>query len=92
MIVGMQNQVVVDSHAMERGIKSGMGKGECSANLDNVNALIYIFAPQLWGNLYNRNNFLPFYVASSITLLSYIPFYLGLKAAEHEDAAHHEQQ
>ena len=77
--------MVVDSYAMERGVKTGMGKGECSANLDNVNALIYIFAPQIWGKLYNKNNFLPLYVAAFINLLSYIPFYLGLRAEEQED-------
>ena len=46
-IAGSQNAVVVDSYCMERGIQSGMGKGECSASLDNINVLIYIIAPQL---------------------------------------------
>ena len=40
------------------------GKGECSASLDNINVLIYVLAPQLWGYLYNKDHKLPLYVGA----------------------------
>ena len=85
LIAGSQNAVVVDSYCMERGVKCGMGKGECSASLDNINVLIYVLAPQLWGYLYNKDHKLPLYVGAFVTVLSQIPFYLGHKAAKYED-------
>ena len=44
-IAGSQNAVVVDSYCMERGIQSGMGKGECSASLDNINDFKILLVP-----------------------------------------------
>ena len=86
LVAGSQNAVVVDSYCMERGVKCGMGKGECSASLDNINVLIYVLAPQMWGYLYNRDHKLPLYVSACITVLSQIPFYLGRRAAKYEDS------
>jgi DHA1 family tetracycline resistance protein-like MFS transporter len=85
MLAANQKCVVVDAAAVDAAVASGMGRGECSAALANINAVIYIVAPPLWASLYKKYKFLPFYCAAGITLASQIPYYLGKRAAANGD-------
>lgn len=85
MLAANQKCVVVDAAAVDAAVASGMGRGECSAALANINAVIYIVAPHLWASLYKKSKFLPFYCAAGITLASQIPYYLGKRAAANGD-------
>ena len=85
MIGGDQCYVVVDSAVIQRGAACGLGKGEMSAMLDNVTALVYIFASAMWSRLFKRDPILPLQVAASICLISTVPYSLGMRAAKIED-------
>ena len=82
MLAANQKCVVVDAAAVDAAVSSGMGRGECSAALANINAIIYIVAPHMWASLYKKSPFLPFYFAAAISLASQIPYHLGKMAAE----------
>ena len=85
MLAANQKCVVVDAAAVDAAVASGMGRGECSAALENINAIIYIIAPHMWAALYKKGPYLPFYAAAVITLLSQIPYRLGHAAAASGD-------
>ena len=85
MLAANQKCVVVDAAAVDAAVASGMGRGECSAALENINAIIYIVAPHMWAALYKKGPYLPFYAAAVITLLSQIPYRLGIAAAASGD-------
>ena len=85
MIGGDQCYVVVDSAVIQRGAACGLGKGEMSAMLDNVTALVYIFASAMWSRLFKRDPSLPLQVAAGLAVTSTVPYYLGMRAAKRED-------
>ena len=86
MVAGNLKSVVVDAATMDAGVRSGMGRGECSAACENVTLMVYIAAPHFWAALYNLSPTLPFWAAASITMASQIPYRLGLSALAAEAA------
>eukprot|EP00949_MAST-11_sp_MAST-11-sp1_P002755 g2755.t1 len=83
LVAGQQNMVAVDSAVMSEGVACGIPQGELSAMLDNVNVGIGVFAPIFWGKLFQRSKFLAMKVAAAITMLSYVPYYLGQREQVH---------
>ena len=74
LVGGHQRAAAVDASITRLGVQAGMGKGELAASLANWNALLKIFAPLVYGNLFawattpkGPNNIpgLPYFVIAS---------------------------
>ena len=82
LVAGQQNMVAVILQSCQR-VWHVEFQGELSAMLDNVNVGIGVFAPIFWGKLFQRSKFLAMKVAAAITMLSYVPYYLGQREQVH---------
>ena len=81
MIAANQKCVCVDAAAVDAAVACGIGRGACSSAFENINAIIYIVAPHMWAYLYKKGSHMPFICAALISLMSHIPYRLGLSAA-----------
>ena len=73
-ILGGQRQLLSNADFVHQAQADGMESGEIAGAKANLDALIRVVAPVVYGALYSRNYRYPFYLAAGVTMVSQVVY------------------